>query len=364
MPIEKTTVLLLLLSVITLSCAAQLQPVYSFQKDDTILKKSYYDRSIGKKEILLSSIDKQHAKDYHIIYEDQFKQIGLLWKSDRSVTAPGAHSYLQSVVQKITSSNDELSKTHARIVFSRDWWPNAYSMGEGTIAVNAGLMIFLDNEAELVFVLCQELAHYYLEHSSRAIKKYVETINSEAFQNELKRLSKTEYGANKQLEELSRSFAFSSRRHSRDNEAAADRLAFSFMKKTGYDCSAIKTCLQLLDKIDDSLIHKPLSLEQVFNFNLYPFKNKWIKKESSIFSQLNENESPLTLKEKDSLKTHPDCEKRISWLHDSIHVVSASSQKFLVNEKMFNQLKKDFFIANAVCQIGSMWTIPKRFGPR
>ena len=344
MLIEKPAVFFLLFSIISLSCLAQLQPVYSFQKDDSILKKSYYDRSIGKKEILLNVIDKQYAKEYRNIYEDQFKQIGLLWQSNRPVTAPVAHGYLQSLVQKITSSNGELNKTDARIVFSRDWWPNAYSMGEGTIVVNAGLMVFLDNEAELVFVLCHELAHYYLDHTAKSIKKYVETINSDEFQKELKRLAKTEYGANKQLEELSRSFAFNSRRHSRENEAAADKLAFSFMKKTEYNCGTIKTCLELLDKIDDSLIHQPLALQQVFNFNDYPFKTKWIKKESSIFSGIDEKNSPLTRNEKDSLKTHPDCAKRISLLNDSLQAISATGKKFLVNEKMFNQLKKDFFI--------------------
>lgn len=333
-----------LFSLITLSCVAQLQPVYSFQKDDTILKKSYYDRSIGKKDMLLASMDKQNARDYKKIYEDHFTEIGKLWQSDRSVTAPAAHGYLQSIVRKIISANVELKKTDARVVFSRDWWPNAYSMGEGTIAINAGLMVFLDNEAELVFVLCHELAHYYLDHTAKAIKKYVETVNSDAFQKELKRLAKTEYGANKQLEELSKSFAFNSRRHNRENEAAADRLAFSFMKKTGYDCNAIKTGLELLDKVDDSLLYKPLILQQVLHFNEYPFKKKWIQKESSIFSQLDENHSPLSLEEKDSLKTHPDCTKRISLLNDSLKAISVSGDKFLVNEKLFNQLKKDFFI--------------------
>jgi len=344
MRIEKNAVFFLLFSVITLSCSAQLQPVYSFQKDDTILKKTYYDRSVGKKEILLNLIDKQNAQDYKKIYEDHFKEIGRLWQSDRSVTDPAAHGYLQSIVQKIISANAELKKTDARIVFSRDWWPNAYSMGEGTIAINAGLMVFLDNEAELVFVLCHELAHYYLDHTTKAIKKYVETVNSEAFQKELKRLAKTEFGVNKQLEELSKSFAFGSRRHNRENEAAADRLAFSFMKKTGYDCNAIKTGLELLDKVDDSLVYKPLALQQVFHFNEYPFKKKWIQKESSIFSQLDENDSPLSSNEKDSLKTHPDCTKRISLLTDSLQAISVKGEKFLVNEKLFMQLKKDFFV--------------------
>ena len=342
MRIDKNAVFSLFF-LLGLSCAAQLQPVHSFQKDDSLLKKSYYDQSEKKKSILLASVDKKASAEYKKIYDDQFKEIGQLWQSDRSVTAPGAHEYLQSVVQKILSANSELKKTDARVIFSRDWWPNAYSMGDGTIAINAGLMVFLDNEAELVFVLSHELAHYYLDHTASAIKKYVETISSESFQKELKRLSKTEYGVNRQLEELSKSFAFGNRKHTRENEAAADRMAFSFMKKTGYDCGAIKTSLELLDKIDDSLLYKPLVLEQTFNFSDYPFKKKWIQKESSIFSQLDENDSPLSHKEKDSLKTHPDCAKRISLLNDSIQT-GLTGKKFLVNEELFRQLKKDFFV--------------------
>lgn len=344
MPAEKSTAFLLLFIISALSSVAQLQPVYSFQKDDSVLKKNYYERSISKKDLFLNSADKENVRDYKKIYDAHFKEIGKLWQSDRVVTAPAAHGYLQAIVQKIISANQELKKTDARIVFSRDWWPNAYSMGEGSIAINAGLMVFLDNEAELVFVLCHELAHYYLDHTAKAIKKYVETVNSDAFQQELKRLSKTEYGANRQLEELTKSFTFSSRRHNRENEAAADRLAFSFMKKTGYDCNAIKTGLELLNKVDDSLLFKPLDLQHAFHFNEYPFKKKWIQKESSIFSQLKENDSPLSGKEKDSLKTHPDCDRRIALLSDSLETVAGTGKKFLVDEKVFAQLKKDFFI--------------------
>jgi Zn-dependent protease with chaperone function len=323
---------------------AQLQPVYSFQKDDTVLKKSYFEQSIRKKDLLLASLNTQYAKDYKEIYDDQFKEIGSLLQSTRSVTAPKAHNYLQSILQKIITANPELKETDVRVIFSRDWWPNAYSLGEGTITINAGLMIFLDNEAQLVFVLCHELAHYYLQHTPKAIKKYVETIHSESFKNEIKRLSKEEYRVNQQLGVLIKSLAFDSRQHSRSNEAEADLQAFNFMKKTGYDCSAIKTGLELLDKIDDSSLYKHLDAEQVFNFSEYPFKKKWIQKESAIFSQLDENDSPLSLAEKDSLKTHPDCSKRILLLTDSLEKVGSAGKKFLVDEKIFNELKKDFVV--------------------
>jgi Zn-dependent protease with chaperone function len=340
---RKRTFILLFLCAICLPFIGLSQTVYSIQKDDTILRKNYYEQSIKKKELLFASIGKEHARDYKNIYEEQFKEIGKLWQSTRPVTSPEAHTYLQSIVQKIVAANPELKGTDARVVFSRDWWPNAFSMGEGTIAVNAGLVIYINNEAELVFVLCHELAHYYLDHTPKRIKKYVETINSDAYQAELKRLLKTTYGANQQLEAFAKSTAFNSRRHNREDEAEADRYGYIFMKNTGYDCGAIRTTLELLDKVDDSLLYKPLDLPQLLNFPEYPFKKKWIQKESAIFAQVDDN-SPLSAKEKDSLKTHPDCDKRISLLTDSIRVAGSAGKKFLVNENLFNQLKKDFFI--------------------
>jgi hypothetical protein len=321
---------------------ARLQPVYTFHKDDTLLRKKYFEQTAKKKELVLASVGKEHAKEYKDIYEDQFEEIGGLWKSTRPVTSPEAHNYLQSVVQKIIAANPELKGTDARIVFTRDWWPNAVSMGDGSIAINAGLFVFMSNEAELAFVICHELSHYYLEHTPKKIKKYIETVTSDEYQAELKRISKTTYGAGKQLEEFARSAAFGSHRHSREFESAADKQGYLFLKNTGYDLTAIRTTLEMLDRIDDTSLYQPLNLSQVLNLAEYPFRKKWIQKESAIFAQVEDNSS-LTDKEKDSLKTHPDCTKRIALLTDEINAAGAG-KSFQVNEKLFNQLKKDLFL--------------------
>ncbi len=316
---------------------------YIFQKDDTILRKKYYDESIRKKTLAFQSIGKEYASDYKKVYDDQFKLIESFWKSGSVVTDPEVNGYLQKIVHKIITDNEELKNIDVRIVFSRDWWPNAYSMGDGSIAVNAGLFIFLNNEAELVFILCHELAHYYLEHTPKAIKKYVERVNSETFKAEIKRLSKEEYRVNQQLEQLIKSIVFDIRRHGRDKETEADKIAFEFMKNTGYDPAAIRTTLELLDKVDDSLFYKqPVELNKIFNFSEYPFKTKWLQKESSIFSQLKDDDSPLSKKEKDSLKTHPDCSVRIQQLAEILK--DQNGNLFIVDEKLFNQLKKNFYL--------------------
>jgi hypothetical protein len=326
-------------------CAvAQLSAVHSFQKDDTLLKKAFHDESLKKKQFLTSSADKKLAADYKKIYDEQFSAITDIWKGSRSVTSADAYNYLQAVVKKITTANPEISGTDARVVFSRDWWPNAFSMGDGTIVINAGLLIYLSNEAELAFIVGHELAHYYLNHTPRAIKEYVETINSEAYQGELKRLSKTEFRVNQQLEKLAKSVVFNSHGHRRDRESEADRYAFMFMKKAGYDCNAIRSCLTLLDKVDDSVFLQSPQLETVFNFDDFPFKKRWVQKESSIFSQLKEENSPLTEKEKDSLKTHPDCTKRIAMLEDSITAAANAGKQFIIDAGVFGKLKKEFIL--------------------
>jgi Zn-dependent protease with chaperone function len=332
--------ILLLFSALCVS--AQSQNLYSFWKDDTLLRKKFLDASIEKKQALIAASPKQYAKDYKEIYNHQFDEIEDLWKGTRAVTSPEINSYLQNIVKKIIAVNPELQGTDARLIFTRDDWPNAVSMGDGSIAINGGLFIFLNNEAELAFVICHELSHYYLDHTNKSIKKIVDLYNSDDFKKEVKRITKQEYGAGKEFDELMKKMAFGSRRHSRENEAEADRMAFHFLKNTGFDVNGMVSCLQLLNKVDDSSIYKPFVPEATFNFDEYPFKKKWIQKESVLFGAMKEDASSLTQKEKDSLKTHPDCTLRISLLQDSISKMPAGKE-FLVDENLFNRLKKDFF---------------------
>lgn len=321
---------------------AQTATPYTFLEDDTIVRQKFYDQSQLKKAELIEAAGKENAKEYKALYNEVFTDIGSLWKSSRVITETKTQAYLAQIVNRIVAVNPVLKSLDYKIVFTRDWWPNAACMTDGTIVFNAGLLIYLENEAEIAFVLSHELAHYYLQHSKQSIKKYIETVTSKDFQSELKRLSKQEYGANKELEALGKTIAFNSRKHSRDKESEADRYAFSFLKQTGYDLHAITNCLQLLDKIDDSLLYKPTPLSQSFSFTDYAFKPKWTQKESSIFSEMDKKNSGLTAKEIDSLKTHPDCLKRIDMLKDSMSHASAGAS-FLADENMFRQLKNDFF---------------------
>ena len=321
---------------------AQKQTVFTFLHDDSTIKAKYLTEAKLTSQQTVAGLQGSYVKEYKKIYQDRLENVSEIVNSSRSITDDKAHPYLQAVLQKIVSANPTLQPLKLRVFFTRDWWPNAYSMGDGTIVVNAGLFIFLKNEGELAFTLCHELAHFYLNHGNQAIEKYVETVNDKSFQDELKKLSKEEYRVNERLQKLSKGVVFNSRRHNREKEAEADRQGFSFFKNTGYNALAAKTCLQMLGKIDDSLLYKPVDLQQLFDFPEQPFNNKWVRKESSIFSQIGKDDGTISQREKDSLKTHPDCEKRLTLLSDSITRYVANKPDFKVDSNKFFSLKNIF----------------------
>lgn len=325
------------------SCISQPKAVYSFPLEDSLLKNQLFTEALGKKENMISSLNGAHKEDYKEVYERRFAMISSLMKSSRLIAEPDAHEYLQQILGKIVEGNDELKPLTIRLIFSRDGWPNAYSVGEGTLIVNAGLLVRMKTEAELAFVLCHELAHYYLDHSEKRIQKTISTVNSETFRAEMKKLSKQEYGAGAELDKLLISLAFNSRRHSRENEAEADELAIKFLRKTSYNGQGAITCLQMLDQVDDTTFYASLNLKELFSFPGYTFKNRWVQQESSIFSQMKEDASELTEQEKDSLKTHPDCQKRIAVMEPVIRSLNAG-QDFLVDADLFSRLQDRFAI--------------------
>ncbi len=344
MKIRRHASILLLLPFFT-PLVFQAQTLHSFQQDDTLLRNGFYEVTLQKKEQAFSSI-KEYKEDYKTIYKDQFSSIEKFWKSTRPVTEKTALSYLQKLVDKLIAADPQLKGLDIRVVFSRDWWPNAVSMGDGTLALNAGLVFYMQTEAELVFVLGHEIAHYYLNHTPDAIRKFVEKVNSDDFKAEVKRIKSQDYGINSELEKFTKNLTFDTRKHSRDKESQADAFAMELMIKSGYNVLAARQTLQLLDRIDDTLFFDPATaaVEKVFNLPEFPFRKRWTQKESMIFGDLKEEESDEKLKkEMDSLKTHPDCQVRIKQLTPLMEKAGDTGENYLVDSVYFHQLRLDLY---------------------
>ncbi len=324
------------------SAQAQQQPVsYQPFKDDSlrldsikkVIKINYLKDSAS-----ITGKDKKYIIDF---YRERLEFINNMFVDKELIYTEETNKYLSGIVNEIFKNNPELKTLGTHFLFSRAYWPNAFSTGEGTIVFNIGLFIKLENESQAVFVLCHELAHLYLKHSNKAIDHYITTLYSDEFQAKLKALRKQEYERNKELDKLEKGVAFSSRRHGREHESEADSMGLVFMKNTGFDIKESIGCLNILDNIDKDTYNAEEGLQSLFNFSEYPFQNKWVKKEAVFFGISVDNKP--TDKEEDSLKTHPDCKIRMAKLSpETDQFNSAAAKKFIVNEAEFKKLQQLF----------------------
>jgi Zn-dependent protease with chaperone function len=298
--------------------------------------KTRYQKDVA----LLSGSNKKYIAE---IYKERYEYLNERFKTKEIITNETAQLYLQKIVEEILKKNPSLPDANSlRIYFSRAWWANASSMGEGTILFNIGLFYRLQNEAQAAFVICHELAHYYLDHGNNNIARYVQTVYSDEFQKQLKEISKSEYNKNTQLEKMALTLGFKNRRHSREYEKAADSMAIILMTNTGFDLNEAISCLEILDSSDKEKYYTPLKLDQTFHFAAYPFKKRWLESNTlSFVDTKEEKEKNKTLA--DSLKTHPDCSVRIEVLKEMIgRINKPAGKKFLADEKRFAELHQLF----------------------
>ena len=337
------TVICLILSCCFSSAICQNLTYYNSPTDDANKYKEWIDATDKRYKSDVSALSGKNKKYFEDIFKSRYENIKKMYDRKELITETVANSYLQTLLHEIIKSNQALGSLETRVAFSRAWWPNASSLGEGTIIFNIGLFYKLQNESQAAFVLCHELAHLYLNHSNNAINSYVNTVYSDEFQKELKKINQSEYQKTQQLEKLTKSITFNSRQHSREHEAQADSMAVEWLKNTPFDVRESLTCLALLDSIDVEKYNIKPALNRIFNFPEYPFQAKWTQEEKSLFNTLAASTEEESQKERDSLKTHPDCSKRISLLKGKVEqYYKPDSRAFVVNEKQFKQLQHDF----------------------
>jgi hypothetical protein len=333
---KKAPFIIFLLCVFVYAPAQQVSYV-AFKDNDTVTKNSLteikkkYDREVA----LLDGKDKKYIAE---VFKERYDLIIKQFSENGILTATEPLSYLTALTNEILKNNPTLKLDGLRVLFSKSYHANALSMGEGTIFFNIGLFHRLQNESQAVFVLCHELAHYFLNHGNNNIHQYVSTINSPEFQQKLKSIQKSSYQQNRQLEALAENLLFRNRRHGREFEHAADSMALELMRNTNYDVKEALTCLSLLDSADKEKYNHNLDLEKLFNFSSFSFKRSWLENDALVIGKSVDNE-----KHRDSLKTHPDCSKRIEVLQPKVNQYQKTgSKKFIVSETKFNELKRQF----------------------
>ncbi|GAA4760255.1 MULTISPECIES: M48 family metalloprotease [Flavobacterium] len=292
------------------------------------LKYTTFNESLDVNSVNKSKL----SKNIYLEYQKEFlEKIG----NNNFISDKNLNDYAQKLLFEILDIN-KLAKKDYRVLVSNDSEKNAYNTGDGTIVVNYGLFTVLDNEDELVFVLCHEIGHQVLQHVKKEVDNFVSLNTSEEIINKTKEIKNLKYNRSKAANTFLLKLNYKNYFHRRKKEIEADSLGFHFYSKTKRD---LNNSISLLNKLDDS--NKEMDsltvrdYKTLFETETYKIKNKYFEVEESIFKKYDYKPAYQI----DSLKTHPDCLYRIKNLQKFINnqnIKAIDSSKFIELKKKAN----------------------------
>lgn len=277
-------------------------------------KKALEDKYTNQKKTFYAELDKKYGskevKEIKTIFDQSYTDIQKSIQKNELIEESPFNTYLNELVLQIRAKNPEIPKNLV-ILASREYETNASSRGEGTIVVNQYLLETLDNEDQLIFILCHEIAHQKLDHVLQSIHEYVKLNTSAEMKGKTKQLKKQKFSKKTSASELLTELKYKNSEASRTHEVQADSLGYIYYSKLGRSPQQVVKTLKNLkdsDKEKDSLSIK--DYKTIFASFSLPTKDKWFEMENFDLYSYQENNKFNT----DSLRTHPNCDVRIEML--------------------------------------------------
>lgn len=283
------------------------------------------DRNLAKELLTIAEIDsryqsdleelpKEFKKDFERAYTNRKDYLAKQLGKGQFLFDTPINEMLERVFKNITKANPDIDKNEIRVMLNRSSSVNAASYGDGTIDFNLGLFTQLQNEDQLAFVMCHEIAHYQRNHGNKAIERKIKKVNSKNFKAKVKDIKKSDYDKYTKSEALLSDLIFSVAKHSKSKEIEADRIGYEYFNNTDYDSLQAMTLLRVLDASDKGGSEK-VDVQKFFDFEGYAFNPLWLKEDQS-FHENGKQKLRGRAAKLANLKTHPDCEERIRKLTD------------------------------------------------
>lgn len=254
------------------------------------------------------------------LYEERFNYVVKSFNEDFMMFDDPIQQKLNAVLNKIYEANPQLPR-EVFVYGFRSEAPNAVSFGDGTICIMLGLLERLETEDELAFVICHELAHYYQKHSDKRFEELAKLNYDNTLKKQISAVRSSPYRQYSKLKAIFNGLGMSLTRHSRGSENEADSVGLTYFLKTSYNPLAAIRTMQILDKADKGPSQQNIDFKKHFDFKEFPFKPAWISysKSDIVYAPLTEDG------DSDTLKTHPNCQKRIARLKRQLKVQSLDS---------------------------------------
>lgn len=178
----------------------------------------------GERDLLLVSEDWELA-----VGRQQYAPLRQAQGGDY-VADPGVEAYVRRVGNRLAAESDRELPYEFNVI--NDSTPNAWALPGGKISINRGLLVELDNEAELAAVLGHEIVHAAAKHGARGQTRGIGL--------QLAVLTATIAGANNGYGELAQlgstvGAQIINSTYGRGAELESDRYGMEYMARAGYD---------------------------------------------------------------------------------------------------------------------------------
>ena len=220
-------------------------------------------------------------------------------------------NFVDSIVDKLREDNPSIPQ-HLRFYISKNVSLNASSMGDNTFVINLGTFYFLDNEVEFASVISHEISHFILKHEIQSLQRHFKIDKVDA-KVQLGKIKSDRYSRGAKALERFKAILYSESTINRKKEQDADSLGYTLFRNSKFHKADYLNSYRLLSEYD-SIKPKGLDIDiyhKVFNLPDQKFREEWLKCEDFTGYDYSKYKSKLN---SDSLKSHPEIEKRIAHL--------------------------------------------------
>src|SRR5688572_1739342 len=185
-------------------------------------------------------------------------------------------TYLNGIKDEILSANDAFKDHECRIYTFRSLEPNAFSLGEGIILFNLGLLEVLETKEHFASIIAHEMSHDILNHVFLSNERFYRELYDTQFRKTLRRAARTSMGRNTAVKRRTDGFLEQHFGYRRSEEIMADSLGFILFTNAGFKGIEFIHALEKLDQVDETLLEDTLQLENIFQFSNYSFNPDWL----------------------------------------------------------------------------------------
>lgn len=172
---------------------------------------------------------------------------------------PALTTYVQSVGNKIARVSHRPDLPFEFIVLN-DSTPNAWALPGGKIAVNRGLLVNLNSEAELAAVLGHEITHATARHGAKSMERATALTAGLGVLSAIIAIKTEDQTAHDvAVTGAALTAGLLTQKYGRDAEREADHYGIDYMVKAGYDPKAAvhlqETFVKLMEKKDSNWLN-------------------------------------------------------------------------------------------------------------